>query len=114
MSQTEKPQFIYTFEPVRPEMVTDPDAWTEEDIKTAGAHFAYLQQATEEGIVILAGRAQDGQGPAIVILEAASEEDARRFMENDPFVANGLMRASLHPYRVALMRHPSPGEDSHD
>ena len=105
-------QFIYTFEAVRPELVTDPDAWTEEDIETARAHFAYLQQATEEGTVILAGRAQDGVGPAIVILEADSEEAACHFMENDPFVASGLMRASLHPYRVALMRSPPDDQAS--
>ena len=41
---------------------------------------------------------------ALVIIEADSEEEARTFMENDPFVANGLMRARLHPYRAALVR----------
>lgn len=104
MSEPEKKQFIYVFDPVRPEMVTDPDAWTERDTRIFHAHFAYLKQATEEGIVLLAGRAQDGQGPAIVIFEAASEPEARRFMEGDPFVAEGLMRASLHPFRAALVR----------
>jgi uncharacterized protein YciI len=54
--------------------------------------------------VLLAGRSQDGVGPALVIVEADSEAEARRFMEADPFVANGLMRARLHPYRVALVR----------
>ena len=102
----QKKEFIYAFDPVRPELVTDPDAWTEEDERIFEAHFAYLKQATEEGIVLLAGRAQDGVGPAIVIFEAGSEEEARRFMENDPFVAGGLMRASLHPFRAALVRKP--------
>ena len=97
-------QFIYHFEPVRPELVTDPDAWTEEDIRTGEAHFAYLKQATEEGFVLLAGRSLDGEGPAVVIFEAESEETAREFMKNDPFVAGGLMRARLHPFRAALVR----------
>ena len=104
MSEQEEQQFIYVFDPVRPELVTDPDAWTEDDIQIAEDHFAYLQQATEEGIVILAGRSTDGLGPAVVILEAASEQEARHFMENDPFVAGGLMRADLHPFRAALVR----------
>jgi uncharacterized protein YciI len=99
-----KPQFIYLFEAVRPELVTDPDAWTEREIQIAEEHFAYLQRATQAGIVLLAGRSQDGVGPALVILEANSKEDARRFMESDPFVANGLMRARLHPYKAALVR----------
>ena len=103
-SRAEKQQFIYLFEAVRPDLITDPGAWTERDLQIAEEHFAYLKQATDEGIVLLAGRSQDGVGPALVIIEANSEEDARRFMENDPFVANGLMRARLHPYRAALVR----------
>jgi uncharacterized protein YciI len=98
--------FIYVFDAVRPEMVTDPGAWTEEDIRTAEEHYAYLQRATQAGTVILAGRSLDGVGPAVVILEAASEVEARHFMEDDPFVAGGLMRASLHPFRAALVRSP--------
>jgi len=104
MAESEKPQFIYQFDPIRPELVTDADAWTDEDNRIAEAHFAYLQKATREGIVLLAGRSQDGIGPAIVIFEAESEEAARKFMENDSFVAGGLMRASLHPFRAALIR----------
>ena len=98
-------QFIYVFDPVRPELVTDPYAWTDEDNRIASEHFAYLQRATQEGTVILAGRSLDGEGPAVVILEADSEQDARSFMESDPFVAGGLMRARLHPFRAALVRH---------
>jgi uncharacterized protein YciI len=96
--------FLYEFEAVRPEMITDPTAWTEEDDRIAEAHFAYLKQATEEGIVLLAGRSLDGKGPAIVILDAETEDEARRFMQNDPFVAQGLMRATLHPFRASLVR----------
>lgn len=104
MSEPEKQHFVYVFDPVRPELVTDPDAWTPEDVAIGQAHFAYLKQATEEGTVILAGRSLDGVGPAVVIFEAASEGQARQFMENDPFVAGGLMRASLHPFRAALVQ----------
>jgi uncharacterized protein YciI len=96
--------FIYTIEPSRPELVTDPDAWTEEENRIGETHFAYLNQATEDGTVILAGRSLDGQGPAVVIFEAASEEAAQRFMEADPFIASGLMLGRLHPFRVALTR----------
>jgi len=103
-SGEEKLQFIYLFEAVRPELVTDPDAWTERETRIAEQHFAYLQRATQAGIVLLAGRSQDGVGPALVILEADSEEEARRFMESGPFVVHGLMRAHLHPYRAALVR----------
>ena len=104
MNEPEKKQFLYQFDPVRPEMVTDPDAWTDEDNRIGAEHFAYLKRATELGIVVLAGRSLDGVGPAVVIFEALSEEEARSFMNSDPFVAGGLMRASLHPFRAALVR----------
>ena len=106
MSQEEMSHFIYTISPSRPELITDPDAWTEEENRIGEAHFAYLKRATEEGTVILAGRSLDGRGPAVVIFEAASEEAARRFMESDPFMASGLMLGNLHPFRAALIRRP--------
>ena len=104
MAENKTCQFIYQFEAVRPELVTNPDAWTEEDERIGEAHFAYLKQATEDGIVLLAGRSLDGKGPAIVIFAASSEDEARQFMKKDPFVAGGLMRATLHPFRAALVR----------
>ena len=97
-------QYIYQFDPIRPELVTDMDAWTEEDIQINHAHFAYLKNATREGVVLLAGRSQDGVRPAIVIFEAESEDAANEFMENDPFIAGGLMRASPHPFKASLVR----------
>ncbi len=108
MPEKSKLQFIYVFEPVRPELVTDPSAWTEEDIRIGNEHFAYLQEATERGVVILAGRSLDGEGPAVVIFEADSENSARSFMQADPFVDGGLMRATLHPFRAALVRRKQP------
>jgi len=99
-------QFIYVFDPVRPEMISDPDSWTERDTRIAQEHFSYLKAATEAGTVLLAGRALDGQGPAVVIIEVEDQDEAQRFMGNDPFVSRGLMRASLHPFRAALVRKP--------
>jgi uncharacterized protein YciI len=98
-------QFLYHFLPGdRPELATDPDAWSAADEAIAAAHFAHLESGVAAGIVVMAGRSQDGIGPAIVIIEAGSADEARRFMEADPFVASGLFGASLHPFRVALSR----------
>lgn len=102
---TEMLQFLYIYDhSPRPELVSDPDSWTEEEIGVYEAHFAYLQRAAEQGKVLLAGRAQDGVGPGLVIFEAPSEAAAREFMEHDPFVAEGLFGARLHPFRIALAR----------
>jgi len=55
--------------------------------------------------VILAGRSIDELGPAIVIIEMDSEDSAHQFEKNDPFVKQGLMKASLYPLRAALVRN---------
>jgi uncharacterized protein YciI len=104
MSEGSKGQYIYHFEAIRPELITDPDAWTEQDKQIAAAHYAYLKEATEKGVVLLAGRSLDGVGPAVVIFEVESDDAAYQFMVNDPFVSGGLMRAHLHPFRAALVR----------
>jgi uncharacterized protein YciI len=102
-------QFIYQFVAgERAGLATNPRAWSAEDEAVAAAHLAYLQQGLADGVVVLAGRAQDGIGPAIVIIEAESVEAAEAFMMSDPFISNGLFRANLHPYRVALSRLVSP------
>ena len=99
------PQFLYRFTPGdRPELGESLDAWTEADQEVGERHFAHLKQGAADGIVILAGRSQDWVGPAIVIIEADSESEARAFMESDPFVAEGLFGADLHPFRIALER----------
>lgn len=106
---TTRLQFLYTFTPGRrPELATDPSAWSPADEETAANHFTYLEGAAASGTVLLAGRSQDGVGPAIVILEAASEQEARDFMEKDPFITSGLFGADLHPFRIALGSHQSP------
>jgi uncharacterized protein YciI len=109
MTGRKSPQWIYQFTPgLRPELATMPEAWTADDERVAAAHFAYLRRALDDGVLLLAGRSQDGVGPAIVVFEAEDETAARAFMEGDPFVASGLFGASLHPYRAALMRSTAP------
>jgi len=102
----DKLQWLYQFTPgaARPDLATNPDAWTERDEEIGAAHYERLRLAADDGTVILAGRSQDGIGPAVVIFEADSEEEARRFMEEDPFVSEGLFGANLHPFRAALVR----------
>jgi uncharacterized protein YciI len=39
-----------------------------------------------------------------VVFEAENEEAARRLMEQDPFVFEGLFTATLHPFNAALIR----------
>ena len=96
-------QFLYRLHTTRPEMLkTGP---TKEEAAVVEEHFEYLKNLTRKGVVILVGRTltTDESTFGITIFRAESEEAAREFMNNDPAVKKGVMRATLFPFRVALM-----------
>ena len=99
-------QFVYILKLVP--RLHDDAAWTEEDKKTVGTHFAHLKAATAEGKVVLAGRTLEPGNKTfgLVIFEATDEDAAKKFMESDPAIAGQVMTATLHPYQVALQRTP--------
>ncbi len=104
-SQPTKPkQFIYVLHLV-PRLYDDKN-WTKEDIAALHRHFARFQEAIKTGQLILAGRTSESGDKTfgIAIFEANDEAAARKFMEEDPAVASGLMTADLHPFTVALER----------
>lgn len=97
-------QWLYHLVPARLGMVTEGP--TPEEAETVSRHFAYLAELTEQGVMILVGRTQndDESTFGLAIFEAEDEAAARKIMEDDPAVAGGVMRATLYPYKVALMR----------
>jgi uncharacterized protein YciI len=97
-------QFIYVLRLV-PRLYAD-SAWTKEDDAVLKRHFARFQEAAKSGLLILAGRTSESGDKTfgIAIFEAPDEDAARKFMQEDPAVAGGLMTAELHPFAVALQR----------
>jgi uncharacterized protein len=81
-------------------------AWTKEDNAVLQRHFVRFQEAAKSGQLILAGRTSEPNDKTfgIAIFEAADEHVARKFMQEDPAVAGGLMTVELHPFAVALQR----------
>lgn len=100
-------QFIYVLK-LAPRLHDD-NAWTDEDKKTVGIHFAHLKAATAERKVVLAGRTLEPGNKTfgLVIFEAVDEDTARKFMNSDPAVIAKVMSATLHPYQIALQRAPA-------
>ena len=95
-------EFVYLLEPTRPEMPEQP---TDNEQAVVREHFDHLTRLLEDGRLILAGRTlTKGSVLGIVVFEAESEEAAEEIMAKDPAVARGVMRATLHPYRIALAR----------
>lgn len=100
----ERLQFLYQLKLI-PSLLIE-ENWTERENGIVDRHFKALQKQQQAGTLILAGRTlnMDPNGFGIVILEVESEEEAQSFMENDPAVKEGIMEATLFPYKVALMR----------
>ena len=100
----EKLQFLYQLKLI-PSLLSE-ENWTERENDIVSRHFEALKKAEQDGTVILAGRTlnMDNEGFGIVIFEVESAEEAQLFMESDPAVKEGIMTATLFPYRVALMR----------
>lgn len=92
-------EYIYLMRPLRHEFFNDP---TLREREVMDAHFEYLNQATLEGKIVLAGPCLD-ETFGVVILRAESNEAAQAFMLSDPAVKNKVMLAELHPLKVSLM-----------
>jgi uncharacterized protein YciI len=94
-------EFLYRLQLTRPDMLTDGGTHAENEI--VQAHFAYLEVLAAEGTLTLAGRTLNTDSTAFgIVLLSADEATAQTIMENDPAVAEGLMRAELFPFRTAL------------
>lgn len=80
--------------------------WTAQDKDVLHRHFVRFQEAIKAGQLILAGRTSESGDKTfgIAVFQAKDEAAARKFMEEDPAVAGGLMTAELHPFIVALKR----------
>jgi uncharacterized protein YciI len=91
--------FIYLLRPVRSNFF---ESISGEEEVILEEHFHYLEEALENGRLILAGPCLDGVF-GIVIFKAASQEEAQGFMNDDPVMKRGIMRGELHPFRISLI-----------
>ncbi len=92
-------QFLILLHGCRPSLLTD---MTADEGTAVGQHFAYLQKALNEGKLFMAGRRED-KPYGIAVIEAASEGDARQFLDKDPAIQKGVFTGEVHPFRLALL-----------
>lgn len=95
-------EFLYRLQLVRGDMLqTGPTA---QEQAVVAEHFAYLQDLTAKGHIILVGRTltTDENAMGLAIFRAESENEARAIMNNDPAVTKGVMTATLYPFKVVL------------
>lgn len=95
-------EFLYRVTAARIGMLTDGP--TAEEAEALEQHASYLAALTQRGILQLAGRTQttDSNTFGVVVFLAADEGEARRIMNEDPAVREGIMRAELFPFKIAF------------
>lgn len=96
-------QYLYKLRATRTEMLSVGPTPAETAI--LADHFRYLEDLAARGVVLLVGRTLNPDDAAfgIVILTAATTDDAREVMAGDPAVAANIMAAELFPFRIALV-----------
>ena len=96
------PEFLYKLQLVRGDMLRTGPTSAEQAV--VAEHFAYLQDLTAKGAVILVGRTltTDESSMGLAVFRAESEDDAREIMNGDPTVKKGVMTATLYPFKVVL------------
>jgi uncharacterized protein len=90
--------YLYLIHPFRDRFFEQP---TPEEESIMEEHFQYLKQATEDGIVLLAGPCLDDTF-GLIIFRAEDAAAAQSFMFNDPSVKKNVMMAELHPMHISL------------
>lgn len=100
--------FIYTLRPIRLSMLTDGP--NEKETEILDNHVKYLAGLTEAGIVFTAGRTAttDANTFGLVLFRADDRGFAMQVMNADPAVQNGLMEATLSPFRFAMWSDRNP------
>lgn len=95
--------YLYRLHPTRPEMLTEGP--TEAEQEATMDHFSYLKRGVDRRDVLLVGRTntRDENTFGIVIFRAETDEAAQLFVDEDPVVQSGTMRAELFPFRLALL-----------
>lgn len=105
------PQYLYRLTPTRLDMLRGGPTAAEAD--AVARHFAYLQGQLATGTLLMAGRTltDDERTFGIAVLQVDSEATARGVMDDDPAAREGVMRAEMFPYRVALWSPQGPAEE---
>lgn len=95
--------WVYLLRLSRPDLL---ETATEDEAALFAAHFAYLQDLTRKGVVIVAGPsgAETASPLGIAVFEAPDEAAARAIMEGDPAVKGGVFTAELRSMRLSLLR----------
>jgi hypothetical protein len=75
------------------------DELTKDQMATLYQHAAYVEQGVHRNLIEWGGRTADPKQPrGIAVLSAASESEAREYVDHDPAVKSGLFKFTMEPF----------------
>ena len=83
-----------------------PDNMTAREEQIMEEHYQYLRDLTLKGKVLIAGPVMGKFG--MIVLSVYSEEEARKIMDEEPSVKNGVHTYTLTDMRASLMANYTP------
>lgn len=94
--------YLYKIQPVRPGMLLD--GGTEVEQGVISEHAQYLKAQVDQGIGQIVGRTTntDYTSFGLMIFQAESDEHAQEILDNDPAIAQRVMRGEVYPFRVVF------------
>lgn len=68
-------------------------------------HLALLEELHEKGLVLMAGALDEPLDTAVIVFTGTDREPVVRFVDADPYVANGLVKEwRIRPWNVVVGR----------
>ncbi|MBO3746327.1 hypothetical protein J5X84_09655 [Streptosporangiaceae bacterium NEAU-GS5] len=77
---------------------------TDREREVWARHFERLTRLHAEGVIILVGPTLGPINTGICVFEAPDEQAARKLMNEDPTIVEGMATGELRPFKLSLLR----------
>jgi uncharacterized protein YciI len=81
--------------------------WGSRELGFAQEHVSYIKELADENKAYLLGRTTnvyDAEMFGVIVFEAASMEEAKKILNDDPLVKNNIMQGTVSPFSIVLVK----------
>jgi len=81
--------------------------WGSRELGFAQEHVSYIKELAEDNKAYLLGRTTnvyDADMFGVIVFEAASMEEAKKILDDDPLVKNNIMQGTLSPFSIVFVK----------
>ena len=81
--------------------------WNTRELGIAQEHVQYIKELADDNKAYLLGRTSniyDSDLFGVIVFEAASLEEARKILQNDPLVKNDIMQGTVSSFNIVFVK----------